>query len=86
MDQLALCLDKDMRLLANWKHFAWEMRVDGDVIRRLEQYRDHSPTIRLFEYLDVTQPHLTIKQLRHAMLDIGRKDLFNLLTTKGNYL
>ena len=83
-DQLALCLDREMRLIPNWKHLAWEMRVDEDVIKRLEQYRDHSPTIQLFEYLEVTQPQLTMQQLRNAMLEIGRNDLFNVLTTKGN--
>lgn len=83
LEEFALCLDREMRLIPNWKHFAWEMRVHEDVIKRLEQFRDHSPTIRLFEYLEVTQPQLKIQQLTNALQEIGRKDLFNLLTTKG---
>lgn len=84
LDQLALCLDRNMRLIPNWKQLARELNVDEDVIKKLEQYKDQSPTIRLFEYLEVTQPQLTIQQLRNAMLDIRRNDLFSLLTTKGN--
>ena len=84
VDQLALCLDREMRLIPTWKHWASELKVDNDVIKRLEQDRDHSPTIRLFEHLGVTQPQLSIQVLRNAMLDIRRNDLFSLLT-KGNY-
>ena len=84
LDQLALCLDRNMRLIPNWKQLARELDVDEDVIKTLEQHKDQSPTIRLFEYLEVTQPQLTIQQLRNAMLDIRRNDLFSLLKTKGN--
>ena len=37
IDQLALCLDRDMRLIRNWRHLASKLGVDADVIRRLEQ-------------------------------------------------
>ena len=84
IDQLALCLDRDMRVISNWKNLAWEMKVDEKVIKQLEQYSDFSPTIRLFEHLEVTKPDLDIEQLRNALFEIGRNDLFNLLTTKGN--
>jgi len=73
-----------MRLIPNWKHLAWEMNVDQNVIKQLEQFNDFSPTIRLFEHLEVTQPDLVIERLRKALFEIGRNDLFNLLTTKGN--
>ena len=83
VDQLALCLDREMRLIPNWRHMASKLGVDGDIIRQLEQYTDFSPTIRLFEFLEVTKPDLTIKQLKDALLRIRRNDLFSLLTTKG---
>ena len=72
-----------MRLISNWKNLAWEMKVDEKVIKQLEQHSDFSPTIRLFEHLEVTQPDLGIEQLRNAMFEIRRNDLFNLLTTEG---
>ena len=73
-----------MRLIPNWKQLARELNVDEDVIKKLEQYKEQSPTIRLFEYLEVTPPQLTIQQLRKAMLHIRRNDLCRLLSTNGN--
>ena len=72
-----------MRLIPNWKHFSNELKVDVNVINRLEQYADFSPTIRLFEYLETAQPNLSIQQLKQAFLDIRRNDLFSLLTRTG---
>ncbi|KAJ7380271.1 hypothetical protein OS493_010987 [Desmophyllum pertusum] len=82
--QLALCLDREMQLIPNWKHLARKMFVDEDGIKRLEQHSDYSPTIRLFDLLQVTQPDLTIQTLRKELSEIGRNDLC-LLTTEGNY-
>ena len=72
-----------MRLIPNWRQLATNLDVDVNVIKRLGQYSDYSPTIRLFEFLEVTQPDLTIKQLKDALLEIRRNDLFSLLSTKG---
>ena len=83
IEQMALFLDREMRLIPNWKHFSNELKVDVNVINRLEQYADFSPTIRLFEYLETAQPNLSIQQLKQACLDIRRNDLFSLLTTTG---
>ena len=84
IEQLALCLDREMRPIPNWKHLSQELKVDAYVITRLEQYSDFSPTIRLFQYLEVTQPDLTIRTLKQALIDLSRNDLVSLLTTKGN--
>ena len=83
IEQLALCLDREMRLIPNWRHLAADLNVDVNVIKRLGHFSDYSPTIRLFEFLEVTQPDLTIKQLKDALLEIKRNDLFSLLTTRG---
>ena len=73
-----------MRLIHNWKHLASTLEVEVDVIKRLEQYGDFSPTFRLFDFLESWKPDLTIKELKETMLEIGRNDLLNLLTTEGN--
>ena len=73
-----------MRLINNWKHLASTLEVEVDVIKRLEQYGDFSPTFRLFDFLESWKPDLTIKELKETMLEIGRNDLLNLLTTEGN--
>ena len=85
MDRLALLLDRKMRLIPNWTQLARELRVDDAVISRLEQYSNHSPTIQLFDYLEVKQPNLSIQQLRKGLTQINRNDL-NVLLTNGNYV
>ena len=84
MEQLSLCLDRDVRLIPNWKNLASKLEVEVDVIKRLEQYGDFSPTFRLFYFLETSKPDLTIKELKETMLEIGRNDLLSLLTTEGN--
>ena len=83
IEKLALCLDRTMEQIPNWKHLSRELNVDEADISALEGYNDISPTIRLFEYLEVTDPELTIQQLKQALSDIGRNDVLLLLTTKG---
>ena len=71
----------------NWSFLGRNVTSDFRyVIKSLEQYSDFSPTIRLFEYLEVTQPDLTIQQLKQALIDIRRNDLVSLLTTKGKLI
>lgn len=72
-----------MKLVRNWRHLALSLHVDLDVIRRLGQFSDFSPTIRLFEFLATWNPDLTIKELKDILLEIGRNDLISLLITKA---
>ena len=60
------------------------LHVDLNVIRRLGQYSDFSPTILLFDFLATSNPDLTIKKLKDILREIGRNDLVYLLTAKGN--
>lgn len=83
IDQLALLLDREKRLIANWKHLCRVLEVDPKVVSSLEHYTDFSPTIRLFEHLEVVKPDLSIQHLKQALSDIGRNDLVSLLTCKG---
>ncbi|XP_022789027.1 uncharacterized protein LOC111328789 isoform X2 [Stylophora pistillata] len=84
IEQFSLCLDREMRSIPNWRHLAAELEVDVDVIRRLEQYRDFSPTIRLFEYLEQKRPDLTIRHLKDAFVEIKRNDLVRLLAVEAS--
>ena len=83
IEHMALFLDREMRQIHNWKHFSNALKVDVNVINRLKHYADFSPTIRLFEHLEEVQPKLTIQQLKQAFSEIGRNDLFSLLTRTG---
>ena len=84
IEELCLCLDRDTRLIHNWRRLALKLNVDLDVIRRLGQYGDFSPTIRLFDFLAASNPDLTIKKLKDILREIGRNDLVSLLIAKGN--
>ena len=82
--ELALCLDRETWVTPNWVHLSREVKVDEKVISDLEAYTDRSPTIRLFEHLKSENESLTIQQLKQALHDIGRDDLYMLLTKKGD--
>ena len=84
IEQLAFSLDRETKVIPNWKHLSRELKVDEEVITDLEKYTDFSPTIKLFKYLEIRRKDLTIQQLKQALLDIKRNDLFSLLTTKGD--
>ena len=83
IEQLALCLDRELRCVPNWRQFATELDVDVNVIKRLVQYSNYSRTIRLFEFLEVHQPDLTIKQLKDALLEIRRGMLSRASSTRA---
>ena len=72
-----------MRVMRNWRHLASILDVDSDVITRLGQYGDFSPTIRLFDYLAASNPDLTIKELKDILFEIRRNDLIILLIKRG---
>ena len=76
-------LDREMKAVKNWRHFSSQLQVDVNVIKRLKWYGDFSPTIRVFEHLEIVKPDLTIFQVKNALLEIGRKDMSNLLD-EGN--
>ena len=82
IEKLASCLDRTMGQIPNWRHLSSELNVDAAVISTLE-YSDFSPTIQLFEYLEVRRPDLTMQQLKQALSDIQRNDVLRLLGTKG---
>ena len=84
IEELCLCLDRGTRLIHNWRRLALMLHVDLDVIRRLGQYGDFSPTIRLFDFLAASNPDLTIKELKDILREIGRNDVVSLLMAKGN--
>ena len=82
--ELALCLDRETWVKPNWVHLSREVKVDEKVISDLEEYTERSPTIRLFEHLKSVNESLTIQQLKQALRDIRREDLYILLRKKGD--
>ncbi|KAK3750566.1 hypothetical protein QZH41_009808, partial [Actinostola sp. cb2023] len=77
LGDLSHCLDRDFKHVKNWSHFAFVLGVPADVIRTCNLYLEHSPTRKLFEYLEVTRPHLIIEQLRDALIKNKEKPRFD---------
>ena len=85
LGDLSHCLDRDFKHVKNWSHFAFVLGVPADVIRTCNLYLEHSPTRKLFEYLEVTRPHLRIGQLRDALIKNKAKPRFDVHDKiKGN--
>ena len=84
-EDLALCLDRETRVKPNWMHLSRELNVDKKFISDLEVYTKPSPTIRLFECLSLKYPYyVTMKELKNALGNIARDDLYWLLREKGD--
>ena len=85
LEKIVKRLDREMKAVKNWRHFAWELNVDASVIEQWNWYGNFSPTIRVFEHLDAVQPDLTVLKVKNALRDIGREDLRDCLR-EGNYI
>ena len=83
MDELALCLDREYRVIKYWKHLACELSIPPDTQKEFEIYSELSPTVQLFQILSTDNPQLTVAKLRVALKDIHRNDLIQVL--KGLY-
>ena len=81
MDELAQCLDREYRVMKNWKHLARELNIPPVTQKEFEVYL--SPTVCLFQFLATSNPRLTIGKLRVALQATHRNDLVQDL--KGLY-
>jgi len=79
MDDLARCLDKEYRVLNNWKHMACNLKIPLEIQKGFEIYFELSPTVHLFPFLStLNEPGrepLTVGKLKAALKDIHRNDL-----------
>ncbi len=87
LEKIAKRLDIERKAVKNWRHFSLQLNVDLSVIETLKWYGNFSPTIRVFEHLEVVRPDLTVLEVKKALVDIGRQDLKDRLDeAKGNYV
>ncbi len=87
LETIAKRLDIERKAVKNWRHFSWELDVDSSVIEPLKWYGNFSPTIRVFEHLEVVKPDLTVLEVKKALVDIGRQDLKDRLDeAKSNFV
>ncbi|XP_028516905.1 uncharacterized protein LOC110245882 [Exaiptasia diaphana] len=78
-------MDPQFKNIENWEHFAFALGVPPVTIRTCKLYSECSPTIRLFKYLEVIKPDMTVGDLRAALtrnLERARFDLDRMLEDK----
>jgi len=79
LDDIALALDEWSMILGNWSSLALKLGVPRKTLKQFERRSTQSPTNRLFEYLEVTHPQMTLKILKDALGLMNRKDLLTIL-------
>jgi len=79
LDDIALALDERSMVLGNWSNLALRLGVPRKTLKQFERRSTQSPTYRLFEYLEVTHPQMTLKILKDVLELMNRKDLLNIL-------
>lgn len=75
MDQLAWCLDREYRVIKNWKYLAYKLDIPPDIQKKFEIPFELSPTLQLFQYLSTADLELNIGKLKQVLKDIGRNDI-----------
>lgn len=76
---MALALDSQSLVLANWKFLGANLGVPRKILKQFERSSVQSPTNRLFEYLAVTRPQITLKTLMEALVLVNRNDLIKFI-------
>ena len=79
LDDIALALDEQSKVLANWRSLKLKLGVPPQMLKQFERRSTQSPTYRLFEYLKVTHPQMTLKILKDALELMNRNDLLKIL-------
>ena len=76
---MALALDSQSLVLANWKFLGAKLGVPRGILKLFEKSSGQSPTNRLFEYLAITSPQMTLKTLMEALGLMNRNDLIKFI-------
>ena len=79
LDEMALALDSQSLVLADWKFLGAKLGVPRKILKQFERSSVQSPTNRLFEYLAVTRPQITLKTLMEVLLLMNRNDLIQFI-------
>lgn len=78
--KMAFLLDKEKPGKMNWKQLADEFSVPRSVSQNFGDSVDDNPTEKLFEYLKVKQPRLTIGEVKKHLKDPKMKDVLDVIS------
>ena len=81
LEALCRCLDKEYKYgqCKCWKHLAEFFGISEDEYQKFEYQQILSPTELMFEYLQSTDPDLTIGGLKDGLRQIERLDVISIL-------
>lgn len=80
--KMAFLLDKETKGKMNWKQLADEFEVPRSESETFGDSIDDNPAKELFEYLNATQPRLTIGKVKEHLnqKDFKMKDVLDVIT------
>lgn len=78
--QMTFLLDKKKPGKKNWKELGDAFGVPRSESQNFGDSVDENPTDKLFEYLKVKQPHLTIGEVKQHLKDPKMKDVLNVIS------
>lgn len=80
LEELATKLDKDSRVLKNWRNLGLKLEVKKEILQEIGNGNSPNAVEALFEYIYSTMPGLTVEEFREKMETIKRADVKDLLT------
>jgi len=82
LDDIALALDEQSIVLANWSSLALTLGVPRQMLKQFERRSTQSLVYRLFVCLEVTHPQMKLKTLMDSLESMNRKDLVKILRNR----
>lgn len=79
LEELATKLDKDSRVLKNWRNLGLKLEVKKEILQEIGNGNSPNAVENLFEYIYSTMPGLTVEEFKKKMETIKRVDVKDLL-------
>jgi hypothetical protein len=83
LKELSCCLDRNFKYLHYWSQFAFVLNVPDETVIQCSLHSEYSPTIKLFEFLQVEQPELSVTELEDALRSIERSDILQVILNQS---
>lgn len=79
LEELATKLDKDSRVLKNWRNLGLKLEVKKEILQEIGNGNSPNAVENLFDYIYSTMPGLTVEEFKKKMETIKRVDVKDLL-------
>ena len=74
-------LNHEMRARKNWRDLAYKLRISPEVSKTFDTSTEtsKSPTRMMFEWLQLSKPNLTVRDLVNGLKNINRYDVVDVV-------